>query len=708
MNAATTSSFGSSSLSTIVKDHHLTRKAVIYIRQSTEHQVLSNQESALMQRAMRDHALKLGWPEPLIEIIESDTGQSGRSRFGREGFNRLRTEILLGTVGIVLSYESARLSRNCSDWYPLLDACGWRDCLVADRDGVYDPRSPAGRLHLGIKGVLSEYELHSLRGRLMAGMWNKASRGELVMKLPAGFERLEDGRVEKDPDLRVQGAIDLVFTSFAELRSASKVARRLRDAKVKIPRRSLKSELQWCNATSSMVASLLRNPAYTGAFVFGRTTNRHELTAEGVRLTRQRKPQSEWLVLKDHHPSYISWENYEQIQETLADNRAEYRRQMTRGIARDGDALLQGIVYCGECAHKMNVAYHRRGRYRCIQLHQEKAGEICQDLLAEPIDRAVTAAFFEALSPVEVDLYELAVKEQLKASDEIRAAQERELKRLRYESDLARRQYDRTDPDNRLVASELERRWEMALRALKEAELQFGRAEREREEALRASIPSDVREGLRSLGKTLPSLWEKESFEPKHKKTFLRALIEKVVLMRARDANGRLVDHARLRIVWKGSSLTELEVPLHVGALETVRDHEKMEQRIRELEAEKKSDEEIAAQLSAEGFRSPRGESSMLPSTVRIVRLRRLKRVHRYRKSRDKSVAGYLTVPQIARLLGVNNEWVQYRIKRGLIPATKSPGRRPYLLPDTPENREALKTLLAASKAPHKRNGAST
>jgi DNA invertase Pin-like site-specific DNA recombinase len=664
----------------LIQPGHLARKAVIYVRQSTEQQVTSHLESQRLQRAMKDRALLLGWPESQIQTVEIDTGHSGQSIAGRDGYKRLLAEIGEGLVGIVLSYESARLTRNCGDWYRLLDWCVLNDCLIGDRDGVYDASNSNGRLLLGMKGMLSEFELHTLRNRLVAGMINKAKRGELVQNLPAGFTRLEDGRVVKDPDQAIQRAIEVVFSSFSEAKSACRVARKLREGRLLLPRRYRNRETVWRQPTASRVTSILRNPTYAGAFAFGRMHNVRRPGADGTRVARQRVNRPEWpVLLKESFSGYVNWDEYERIQEILKDNRAEYERKLTRGIAREGEALLQGIAYCGGCGRKMTVRYGRDGRYTCAHDHREAGARVCQSLLAGPIDRAVVAAFLEALSPAELDIYDETLERHLGKADEIRAAEDRQIERLRYETELAHRQYHRVDPDNRLVAGELERRWELALRALKEAELRREEARVKSRSTLEKKLPEELKAALRDLGEELPRLWETDVMKPRHKKGLLRCLIDKAVMQRESSNT----DQVRLRIVWRGGLDSTLLVPIEVGSMTSVRRFEEMERRILELERKGLTDEAIAATLTEEGFRSPR-KLTVLPATVRVLRVRK-GRTHRYRKSRDKRVEGYLTVPQVAKALGVRNEWLYHRIKTGKIDSKLDPELGLYLIPDTPE-----------------------
>jgi len=392
-------------MSELVTARHLARRAVIYIRQSTPQQVLGNQESLRLQYALRQRAQDLGWPDTGIEVIDSDLGRSGATAVQREGFKDLIARVTLGEVGIILSYEVTRLARNCSDWYPLLDLCGYRQCLISDRDGVYDPGSANGRLLLGLKGTISEVELHTLRGRLTAGLLSKAGRGELALLLPAGLVRGTQGVVTKHPDREVQERISLVFATFLELGSVGKVLRSFRGRTLAVPRLDRFGEVAWRTPTDGMIAAILKNPAYAGAFVYGRTRSRQATYASGKLITA-RCPMAEWkVVVQDRYPAYVGWADFERIQAMLHDNHAEYARNQTRGVPRDGAALLQGSVWCGRCGHKMTVEYKAANRYVCNFLQRSQGGPLCQHLPADPIDARVVAAFFAAASPEELDAW---------------------------------------------------------------------------------------------------------------------------------------------------------------------------------------------------------------------------------------------------------------------------------------------------------------
>src|SRR6266480_2267880 len=398
--------------SELVTPQHLQKKALIYIRQSTPHKQISNQESLRLQYALQERAQSLGWHAEDGEIIDADLGLTGASALHRTGFQELVAKVTLGQVGIILSVDVTRLSRNCSDWYPLLDVCGYRCCLIADNDGMYDPGTPNGRLLLGLKGQLSELELHTIRARMTAGLLNKAARGELALTLPVGLVREPHGKVHKDPHREIQDRLDLVFTTFLQLRSASKVLQFLNAHELGLPRRDRFGDVVWKKPTVAAILQILKNPAYAGAFVYGKTRSvRKDPTSAHTQEVRL--PMDQWKIrINDVYPAYISWETFEQIQQMLLDNYAAYDRNKSRGVPRDGAALLHGVVYGGECGHEMMVQYKHGTRYLCNYLRQQYRVPVCQYIPADPVDVQVVAAFFQALSPVELDAYQRALAAQ--------------------------------------------------------------------------------------------------------------------------------------------------------------------------------------------------------------------------------------------------------------------------------------------------------
>jgi len=676
------------STTVLAQPQHLSRKAVIYMRQSTGHQVLTNTESQQLQHAMREHAHHLGWPDERIAVVETDLGRSAQSTAGRDGYKALLAEVALGQVGIVLSYESTRLSRHCTDWYPLLDLCAYNQCLIADRDGVYDAATPNGRLLLGMKGIVSEVELHTLRGRLIAGVQQKAQRGELALALPAGLLRHEEGSVVKDPDRAVQHAITLVFQTFLERRAASQVVRLLRDQGLRLPRRHRNCETVWRTPTVAAVIAILRNPAYAGTFVYGKT--RMQGQPGSGRSQQRRLPLSEWkVIVHDRYPAYVTWETFARIQAILDDNYAVYAHNQRRGVPRQGAALLQGIVYCGSCGHKMAVQYKGGNQYLCNYLRSQAQAPVCQRLPADPVDQQVVAAFFDALAPAELDLYAQALAQRQQQQADLDRAQRYSVQRLEYEADQARRRYEQVDPAYRLVAAELERRWEAALQALQEAQEHYARLRPTLEEAMAMTIPPALREALSTLGHALPTLWHQDTLSRAQRKALLRCLLDKVVLER------RTPDTITTRIVWRGGAVSELEVPCTVGTLRDLTGFAQMEAQVLRLEAQGHADEDIAQRLTAQGFRSPQ-RPRVLASTIRTIRLRH-GRLHRYRGPRPRRAPSALTVPQIATAVGVKPHWVYHLIRRGRIVVSRDEVSGLYLFPEGAETLDAFRQLRDGS-----------
>ena len=661
-----------------VRPSHLQRQAVIYVRQSSPHQVLTNHESRQLQYALRERAIELGWHEKDIRIVDCDLGLSASSAKGRQGFKQLVADVALGKVGIIIAYDATRLARNCSDWYSLLDICGPHDCLLADRDGVYDPGSFNGRFLLGLKGQISELELHTLRSRLNEGLLHKAGRGELALCLPAGLVRDASGKVVKHPNREVQDRLALVFDLFLQHKSAAKVVATMRQRDLRLPRRDRFGDVAWRPPGEAAVCSILRNPVYAGAFVYGRTRS------TAVRGSRKPVLPEQWRVcILDKYPAYISWETYNRIQDMLRDNYAEYRHNQTRGVPRAGEALLHGITFCSECGHKMMVQYKRGTRYVCNHLRQQFQEPLCQVLPAVPIDQCVVELFMDAFSAIELDLHAEVLAKARREHQQMLAASQQQLQRLRYQARLAERQFNQSDPDNRLVTAELEKRWEQALRELKEAE--------------QATLPpghqsnppfvlsSALRKVLENVGRNLPCLWP--GLSPQRKKTLLRCLIQKVMLRRCHS------DSVEVRVAWKGGDVTRVETPVPVKTMEALSQFNQMKQQILTLSRRGFTDREVAQQLTSSGFRSP-SRTVVLPATVRELRMRHGV-VHSAGHPRAAHPRGYLTVTELARKLGVRSHWIYDRIHNGIIQIVIDKKLQLYLFPDRSKTLEQFRQLIA-------------
>ena len=663
-----------------IQPHHLRRKAIIYVRQSSPSQALTNQESLRLQYALKQKALNLGWPQQNIEIIDTDLGISGANIQERKGFKDMLSQVALGEVGIIFSFEVTRLSRNCSDWYPLLDICGYSKCLIADNEGVYDPGTQNGRLLLGLKGQLSELELYTIRNRMTAGLLNKARRGELALRLPTGLVRNELGQVHKDPNREIQSRLDLVFTTFLRLGSASKVVRYFNEHHFELPRRDKFGDLVWKRPAVSAILSILKNPAYVGAFVYGRRKSLHQTTPSGKK-SHKMQPMGQWkIIVKDKYPAYISWPAFEKIQAKLLDNYAEYDRNKSWGVPRPGAVLLQGIIYCGKCGHKMQVQYKGGNQYLCNALRGQYLVPVCQRFRADPVDAQVIEDFFAALSSVEIDAYTLALEKLKTTETEAQLARRQQIQRLTYQVGLAQRQYQKVDPDNRLVAAELEARWEQALRGLKHAQQIM---EQNQPIAEQFKLPKDLIQPFKAIGRHLPQIWQESYLSTVTKKALLRSLIDKVAVHQR--------DQIQIRIVWKGGATTTRRIYMNVGSFADLSNAEQMEEQIVELAGKGISDQQIAHRLTKQGYRSPMNKT-VLTSTVRNIRLK-----HRIlitpSQSHPRKVPGYLTVTQLAKKLEVFNYWIYDRINNGSIQIEKNPETDGYLFPDTPQVIENLLNL---------------
>lgn len=669
--------------SDLIQSRHLNRRAVIYVRQSSTSQVLHNQESQRLQYALTERAENLGWHTQDIEVIDVDLGHTAATTEGRLGFQDLVAQIALGEVGILIAYDATRLARNCSHWYQLLDLCGRTDCLIADRDGVYDPTSINGRLLLGLKGQISELELHTIRARLTAGILSQAERGELALTLPTGLVRLESGQVVKHPDREVQQRIALIFETLLEKRSLAQTVRWLIEQRLNIPRRDSQGDIHWKRPTVAALGSLVKNPAYAGAFAYGRT---RLVPSENTGKKQEKAvPRNQWrYCVKDKYPSYISWETYEAIQNMLQDNLAEYDRNKTRGVPREGKALLHGIVYCGECGHKMCVQYKGGTQYLCNHLRQQTGAPVCQRIPADRVDDQVVKWFFEALSVAEIDAAGGALDQVDRDQEKVLAAHRQQVERLRYQARLAERQFLKSDPDNRLVTGELERRWEDALRELKIAEQSLENIE---QHAPTYTLPIEVVEVLKDIGPRLPELWNESLLKGSQKKSLLRSLIDKVVIHRVAP------DRISTRVVWRGGATTSGDVCVNVGSFHFLSTAKEMESHIVLLAREGQTDHAIARQLTEQGYRSPQA-AEVLTSTVRNICLaHRILRVAH--QSHPRRVPGFLTVPQLAERLGISKHWIYDRIHNGTIQMKKDPDTGSYLFPDHKHTLGQFRQLIA-------------
>jgi DNA invertase Pin-like site-specific DNA recombinase len=655
---------------------HLERLAYVYVRQSSPKQVERNRESHLYQCQLSQRAQELGWSADRIRVIDTDQGLSGQGSQYRDGFQELVTEVSLGHVGIIFGYEVSRLARNNRDWYHLLDLASVFGTLIADADGVYDPRQYNDRLLLGLKGTMSEAELHLLKMRLEAGRMNQVKRGAYQQPLPTGLVRLADGTVVKDPDQQVQRIINLIFTKFSELGSCRQVLHYLKREEMLLPRRHCAGrhagDLLWKVPTDSTLLSILHNPAYAGAFAYGRRQMDPALRQPQRRgVGRIHRTMDQWLHLQhDVYPAYISWEQFLANIEKLRENSTYLfqRKENRRGPAREGSALLQGLAVCGLCGARLAVCYKRAYRYHCNNLERRVLGGNCASLHGSSLDDAVVEAFFEALRPAQLDALEAVLHQQLAERARVEKHWQDQLRRAEYEVRLAQRQYDAVDPDNRLVAVELERHWEEKLLALREIQEQYARHQQ------RTPVPTltqEQRAQFQNLSENLPTLWNSGAISPAQQKELLRTLISRVIVKRLAP------DQVEARIVWVSGYYTILLTRPPVFCDRDVSSYEEMVERIHELwQSGITDDTELAAKLSAEGYHSARSEGVSSKSVMKI-RLKN-KWYSAYHQSRNaKTVGDHLTVSGLAAKLGVPRGRIYKYLSAGLI----DPGyliRRPH------------------------------
>jgi DNA invertase Pin-like site-specific DNA recombinase len=667
---------------------HYERRAYVYVRQSTPQQVQRHRESQVNQYALVQRAQALGWPLERIQVIDRDLGQSGQDG-QRLGFQELVAAVSLRQVGIILAYEASRLARNNADWYRLLDLAAVVGTLIADTEGVYDPRTTNDRLLLGLRGLLSEAELHLLRLRLEGGRLRQVERGTYRQGLPTGLVRRADGQVEKDPDRRIQHTLELVFARFAAVGSAQKVLRSFRDDGVLLPRRQrggpFQGQVLWRKPTASALTEILRNPAYAGTFAYGRKGPDPARPPGQPRPTV--RPMEEWTSLHhDVYPAYVSWEQYMANRARLADNASAFARR-ARGAPRDGAALLAGLVVCGRCGYQMHVGYKPRRRYACVALAAAYGAATCLHVDGTRLDAAVVDAFFAALAPAELDVLEEALALQRADRDRLAQHHTDRIAQAEYEAWLAERQYQAVDPDNRLVAAELERRWEVALRAVVEAREAAERFVQQPEPTLEPSLAAQ----LRDLGRSLPELWASGQLTPAQQKELLRSLIRRVIVTRPS------LDTLEARVVWVSGAVTPLTLHPPIQHKEAVASYDVFVARVLELGAAGYPDSEIARCLTQEGFRSARRPHITADLVGEIRRARGQRSLAAQFKAQAK-IDGQWTIFGLAHALAVHRNWLYARIRRGQIPATRHSVLGHYLIPDDPD-------LLARLRAQRDRCG---
>ena len=652
-----------------VGQHHLNRKAIVYVRQSSQYQVMHNEESRRLQYAMEERLRSLGWKE--IEVVDDDLGRSASGLIDRVGFQRMVAEVGLGNVGAVAAREVSRFARNNRDWHQLVEMCGLVDTLLVDHESVYDARRGNDRLLLGLKGSLSEYELDLLRQRSLDARWAKARRGELVTVAPVGYVNRDDGSIEKDPDQRVRRSIDLVFSKFFELGSSRQVLMWMLQMGLELPTKRYGSagwEVIWKRPVYQNVHRLLTDPTYAGAYVYGRTITRVEVRNGSFEKKTARRARDDWPVLiRDHHEGYIAWEQFERIEEMHAQNVSKFEKNK-RGAARRGPALLAGLCRCRRCGQKLLVAYSGRNsdvpRYVCQRGHLDSGDPSCISFGGLPVDEAVVGEVLRVVAPCAIDAAILAAEQEQQTDDGVIEQLSLEQEAARYAADRAWRQYDAVDPANRLVADELERRWNDALIRLSEID--------QRIEDLRAALPKsdppDV-EIFVALAGELDEVWRSPDTDVRLKKRILRTLIEEIIV----DIDGAA--HEVIAVVhWKGGVHTEIRVPRRRRGQNRAHSKPSIVEAVRSL-SRVCDDEVIASFLNRNGLRTGRGNRW---TRERVTSLRSKRKIPRC--SSDLERREWMTLTQAAAIVGTSAVTLRRAAERGEIVAEHPLADGPWVL----------------------------
>jgi DNA invertase Pin-like site-specific DNA recombinase len=647
---------------------HRAKLAYVYVRQSSLNQVRQHQESTQLQYRLADRAVALGWPHERVQVIDEDLGKSGAGAIERHGFQKLIAEIGLGNAGLVVSLDASRLARNNRDWHQLLELCSVFGVLIADGERLYDPRAYHDRLLLGLSGIMSEAELHQIRMRLHQGERQKAARGELRLPLPAGLAYDRASSIILNPDEEVQARLHLVFAKFRELQSARSVMRYLCRNRLSLPVRPLLGpsphEVVWRDADGARVRNILQNPAYAGAYVYGRRQKDPSRCRPGSMTGTVKVAIADWAVcLHAAHPGYIGWEEFMANQRRMADNVTRYEAGHA-GVPRKGSALLQGIAICGLCGRRMSLRYTGpNGDYPvyCCRSDRDLQGSaMCQEVRAFPVDTLVERTLLDALVPDQIAIALAAVGELEEESRQLERQWMLRRERARYEVERARRQYDAVEPENRLVARSLERAWEGKLRAVEAVEQEHARWCSQ--EPL--MIGSTERAALQALGENLPRVWHATTTSAADRKRILRFIVREVVLDQKR-APGRVW----LKVVWQTGATSEHHVQRRVRGYHDYVDCDRLRQRITALNAAGKMDKKIATILNRERFITARG-GDFRGENVWLLRTRwgiPTVKINGVSANPMRWPDGSLSIQGVAAKLGITPQTVFDYLARGLL-----------------------------------------
>jgi len=663
-----------------IQGTHIDRLAVVYVRQSTMQQVERHQESTRLQYELSDLATNLGWSTQKVLTIDEDLGQSAASAEGRPGFRRLVAEVGLDHVGIVLGVEMSRLARCCRDWYQLLEICALFGTLIGDVDGIYDPADYNDRLLLGLKGTMSEAELHILKRRMLEGKRSKARRGDLGMQVPRGYLRRPSGEVVRDPDEQARETVQLVFDLFKRYGTMNAVLRYLVRNSIQLPNRIRggvnKGELEWSRPNRATLNDMLHHPIYAGAYVYGRRPTDPRKKKPGRQSTGRTVARfGEWeVLLKDRLPAYITWEQYERNIRQL-----ELNNNQAAGVPRNGPSLLSGLIVCGRCGMRMVTQYSNNGnglRYACIRRMVDYGEDLCQSLPGKPLDELTTKLVFKALEPAALEI-SLRVAEDIEAQRaQLVRHWDQKLERARYAVERAFRQYNAVEPENRLVARTLERQWEETLSAEEDLKREYERFLSQQP----ACLSAEERKAIRQLAADIPAIWNASSTTPAERQAIVRQLIEHIIV----TVEGK-TERAKVEFQWAGGHKTETTLIRPVARLEQLNYYQDLLERVAELHADQKNSSEIAQILNNEGWRPAKRRETFNRGMVLNLLSRQGLRASKKKVSADgaASNSSEWTLPDLAEKLGMPHVSLYSWIKKGKLEARRvQKGGRCILLID--------------------------
>jgi DNA invertase Pin-like site-specific DNA recombinase len=670
-----------------IQQRHLDRLAMVYVRQSSPQQVLENRESRERQYALAQFAQRLGWPAERVVIVDDDQGHTGKIVGKRSGFPQLMTEVTLNHVGIVLGLELSRVSRSNKDWHQLIDVCAIFNTLLCDLDGVYDPLDSNDRLLLGVKVIITEFELVTMRNRLLGGSRNKAARGELFLGVPLGYLKTPSGEIVQEPDEQARGMIHLVFEKFDELGSAYAVFRYLVVNHLKLGFRRRRGgrigELEWKPPSPNRISSILRHPIYAGAYAYGLHRAGTKNPATGIVSGGKWfvPPEEVSVLLLDRLPAYITWDRYLANQERLKQNRSLHD---TRGVPKRGEALLPGLVVCGKCGHHMMTRYRddQKPSYYCGEYSRLALDEPCGRIAAATLDDLIASEVLRALEPAALELSLRAIENVEHERQRLHGQWRQTLERAQQEVARAERQYHAVEPENRLVARTLEARWEEALKKQRQAEEDYHRFLAK----LPATLSGADRQRIRALSESVAALWHAPATTALDRKQIVRCVVERVIVVadKATELN-------EVTIVWYGGLATQHQVARPVGTYEQLKDYRRLTERIVQLHQQGLHRSQIARKLNDEGFVPPRRRGIFTEGGIGTL-------------VRDLGLVGELFrddlvgkdewwIPNLARDLGVIPQKIHYWVKQGWVHSRRTPSGKHLIVWADKEELRRLRQL---------------